>query len=102
LYRIAQEALTNTAKHAAAKHVRIAVVPAPGRGQLAVSDDGRGFAGPNPDPAGRLGRSGMQKRATLLKGTVAVESEPGAGTTVTVHIPVVEDSRGNDSGPAGG
>jgi signal transduction histidine kinase len=100
LYRIAQEALTNTAKHAAAKHVRIVVARQPGFVQLLVSDDGCGFTCPG--PAGQLGLSGMQERAALLGGSVAVESEPGEGTRVNVRIPYGEEGPGDDSRASGG
>lgn len=97
LYRIAQEALTNTAKHAAAKHVHIVVEQKPEFVQLSVSDDGRGFSCQKPDLDGRLGLSGMRERAALLNGSVAVESDPGKGTRVTVHIPWGRDNHGKNS-----
>jgi signal transduction histidine kinase len=96
LYRIAQEALTNTAKHAAAKHVRIAVERQPGAVCLTVTDDGRGFPSPHPDSGGRLGLTGMQERAALFNGTVTFDSGPGRGTRVEVSIPCGENGHGND------
>jgi signal transduction histidine kinase len=102
LYRIAQEALTNTAKHAAAQHVRIAVAPEPGGVRLTVSDDGSGFTCREHDTAGRLGLSGMEERAALLNGSVTVASDPGRGTRVTVYIPCAEEAHGEDSRPSGG
>jgi signal transduction histidine kinase len=101
LYRIAQEALTNTARHAAARHVVVAVERRPGVVQLTVADDGRGFARGKADPGGRLGLPGVRERAALLNGSVAVESGPGAGTTVTVRIPCAEENHGADSRAAG-
>jgi signal transduction histidine kinase len=101
LYRIAQEALTNTAKHAAAARVRLAVERHPADVQLTVTDDGRGFECGGPE-GGRLGLSGMHERAALLDGSVAVESGPGRGTRVTVRIPYAEGNHGEDPGPAGG
>jgi signal transduction histidine kinase len=100
LYRIAQEALTNTAKHAAAKHVRVVVARQPGFVQLLVSDDGCGFTCPG--PGGHLGLSGMQERAALLGGSVTVETEPGEGTRVNVRIPYGEEGPGDDSRASGG
>jgi signal transduction histidine kinase len=102
LYRIAQEALTNTAKHASARQVRIVVEQEPGSVQLIVSDDGRGFPCDEPTPIGRLGLSGMQERAALLNGSVRVESSPGLGTRVFVRIPCGEANHGDHSGPSGG
>jgi signal transduction histidine kinase len=102
LYRIAQEALTNTAKHAAAKNVRVRLERGPGTVQLTVSDDGRGFARGRPGPGDRLGLSGMRERAVLLNGSVTVESGPGKGTRVTVRIPYGEVNHGDDSHSCGG
>jgi signal transduction histidine kinase len=79
LYRIAQEALTNTAKHANATRVSVAVERRPREIYLTVADDGRGFASQRADSAGRLGLTGMQERAALLNGTVTVDSRPGQG-----------------------
>ncbi len=97
LYRIAQEALTNTAKHAAAQHVRIVLQRTPEGVQLIVSDDGQGFTRRDLNSDGQLGLSGMQERAALLNGSVTVESEPGEGTRVTVRIPCVEATHDENS-----
>jgi signal transduction histidine kinase len=96
LYRIAQEALTNTAKHADAKHVCITVDRRPDSVCLTVTDDGRGFASQPADTTGQLGLNGMQERAALLNGTVTVDSGPGRGTRVQVSIPCEEQSHGGD------
>jgi PAS domain S-box-containing protein len=92
LYRIAQEALTNVAKHAAASQVSVIVEKPDGEVRLIVEDDGRGF---DPDATARrvrrerrLGLAGMRERAALVGGTLQVESSPGAGTTVYVRLPV--------------
>jgi PAS domain S-box-containing protein len=94
LYRIVQEALTNTARHAAAARVNIIAECGPGFVQLIVEDDGRGFVSPapleSPDDA-HLGLASIRERATLLGGEARIESEPGGGTTVQVRIPVEED-----------
>ena len=89
LYRIAQEALNNVVKHAHASQVEIRLCcsgpnpPQEGRVQLCVSDNGCGF-----DPTcvlpGRLGLNIMQERAQAIGGSLAVDSEPGSGTHVTV------------------
>jgi two-component system sensor histidine kinase TtrS len=95
LYRIVQECLTNVAKHAGACRAavelhRVAAPPAenaPGMVRLVVRDDGRGF-----EPAQRcgsgLGLIGMRERVEGLDGTCRVVSAPGAGTTVTVELPL--------------
>jgi signal transduction histidine kinase len=99
LYRIAQEALTNVAKHARAKHVDIAVGRGPRRVRLRVSDDGRGF---DPAAGGQFGLSGMAERADLLGGRLTVESAPGGGTMLTADIPLTETPHGEDSGAGRG
>lgn len=102
LYRIVQEALTNVAKHAGATQVSVIVEnPDGGDGpseaplgevRLIVEDDGRGFevesTAERVRRERRLGLAGMRERAALVGGTVAIESSPGAGTTVYVRLPV--------------
>lgn len=91
LYRILQESLTNVARHAQAKAVRVDLA-AEGRDiALTVSDDGRGFDA-TALPAmlqgeGSLGLYGMMERAELLGGTFQIKSCPGQGTTVRVTLP---------------
>jgi len=85
IYRVAQEALQNCARHAGATHVRIALDRASSAVTLRVEDDGKGF------PANRtrgLGLLGMEERAAQLKGRVRVHSQPGQGTCVTAEIPL--------------
>ena len=87
LYRIAQEALHNVVKHAKARHVRLALRQEDARAVLEVGDDGTGFD-PRADFPGHLGLSSMRERAEMLGGTFRLESEPGAGTRLTVEVPV--------------
>jgi two-component system, NarL family, sensor histidine kinase DevS len=85
LYRVVQEALTNVVKHAQADHVSVLLHSKPGRLAVVIEDDGRGFAeGGETDGIGLLG---MRERVALIGGTVAVESSPGAGTTIVVEVP---------------
>ena len=87
IYRIAQEALNNTVKHARATTVRLRLAREPGRLVAEIADDGAGF-----DPArsfsGHLGLRTMQERAARLGGHVGIASAPGAGTRLRVEIPV--------------
>lgn len=87
LFRITQEALTNVVKHAEAKTVRIAVARHERSVVLSVEDDGRGFSRAQV-PGGRLGLVGMRERIASVNGALDIESERGAGTRLTVEIPV--------------
>jgi PAS domain S-box-containing protein len=86
LYRIAQEALHNTVKHAHASRAELKL-ECDARGiALEVSDDGAGFD-PGEDFSGHLGLKSMRERAARLGGTLRVESAPGEGTSIRVRIP---------------
>jgi signal transduction histidine kinase len=87
LYRIAQEALGNVAKHARAKHVQVRLTRWNGRVRLTVSDDGVGCAPNQAGESGGLGLVNMRERVRQLNGTFAFQSEPGRGTTVTAEVP---------------
>lgn len=90
LFRIVQEALRNVEKHAAASKVMVKVAFNEGHVRVSVSDDGKGFRGPltlqDMAVRGKLGLLGMQERAQLLGGKLALHSQPGEGTSVTVEI----------------
>lgn len=90
LYRILQEALTNVAKHAAAKNVEILLERHADHVSLIIEDDGKGFDGEQAFGADRkgLGLIGMRERATLVGGAAEIESCQGNGATVVVRIPV--------------
>ncbi len=86
-YRLVQEALTNVAKHADARHVSISIVRKNGSVSAVVEDDGRGFSVEETrDDA--LGLVGMRERVALLGGRIAIESSSGRGTTLAVEVPV--------------
>ena len=89
LYRIAQEALHNAARHARAKRVVIELRQINSDLRLEVSDDGVGFDSRNSRP-GHFGLNTMRERATELGGTLEIDSRAGAGTTVRAVIPVRE------------
>ena len=84
LYRIAEEALNNVTRHADAGHVSIHLSYADGV-TLTVQDDGEGFDPQAVEPD-RYGLIGIRERATLVDGTVEIDSAPHKGTTLTVHI----------------
>jgi signal transduction histidine kinase len=82
LFRIAQEALNNIAKHAAAKKVRVSLALRGLDAVVSVSDDGRGFDLASAGRAGRWGMSTMRERAEAAGGRIDVFSSPGKGTSV--------------------
>jgi two-component system sensor histidine kinase UhpB len=87
LYRVIQEALTNVARHAGARHAALVVDHADGRLSVRVRDDGCGFDAP---PHEHGGIRGMRERALLVRGAVEVRSAPGRGTEVSLSVPVEE------------
>lgn len=91
VFRVAQEAITNVARHARARAVSISLVLEAGRVRLHVADDGAGFdVGAllaSPDRR-RLGIAGMEERVSLLGGRLEIRSAPGQGTAVTMMVPV--------------
>jgi signal transduction histidine kinase len=98
-YRIVQEALSNVARHASVGKCAVRVWLEEGVLHLRVEDDGRGFdtrpgIGRNPS----TGLSGMKERASLLGGSLTVESSPDRGTRVAAEIPV---GRRSDAGLPG-
>jgi len=95
VYRIAQEALTNAAKHAAARCVTVDVRLRAGRLEIVVRDDGRGFdlarAARRDGPGGGgpgVGLFGMEERARLAGGTLRLSSAPGRGTEISLNVPL--------------
>ena len=86
VYRIAQEALNNVAKHAGARSVNVLLELRGETLALAVEDDGRGF---QHAPTGEtmIGVSGMRERALAVGGSIEIEPTPGGGTTVLATIP---------------
>jgi two-component system sensor histidine kinase UhpB len=86
VYRVAQEALSNAARHSGAGRVEVRLQRLEGGDvELAVSDDGRGFA--FDESEGGLGIAGMRERALLIGGELTIESRPSRGTTVRLHVP---------------
>lgn len=93
-FRLAQEALTNVARHAQARHVWFDMHRLGATIELNVRDDGVGFdvaeARARAHGGASLGLLGMEERATLMGGDLEVISTPGEGTTVRAHFPAVE------------
>jgi signal transduction histidine kinase len=86
VYRIVQEATNNAVKHAGPGKIAVTVKDAGNAVLMTVRDDGHGF-----DPASQsrgFGLIGMRERVQSLGGSLSIESAPGAGTTVSVRLPV--------------
>ena len=98
LYRVTQEALTNIAKYAKARRVRVRLEALPGQARVTVADDGTGFT-PGQARVGSHGLAGMRFRAQSCGGTWVLRTAPGQGTTVTVTVPL-QDTAGGGSAPA--
>lgn len=88
LYRIAQEALNNVAKHAKARQVQVRYSTEGGWAMLKVTDDGAGFDQAGEAGSQSFGMLGMRERVDALDGTFTVTSAPGQGTCVEARIPV--------------
>jgi signal transduction histidine kinase len=93
VYRVAQEALTNAAKHASARHVEVALSRDGDRVCLSVKDDGNGF---DTESAGRVregyrkggfGLASIHERLAIIGGSLRVTSRLGSGTALTAHVP---------------
>ncbi|WP_405699466.1 sensor histidine kinase [Streptomyces sp. NBC_01383] len=94
LLRIAEEALANAGRHAAASRAGVTLSYMGDEITLDVRDDGRGFdpaALPSYRGAGGFGLGGMRARAERIAGTVEVETGPGLGTAVCARVPLVRD-----------
>jgi two-component system sensor histidine kinase UhpB len=86
LYRVAQESLTNTARHAGARHVDLALTRHDDAVVLSIRDDGRGI-GHSGEGAGIRG---MRERALLVGARLAIEPGPAGGTEVRLQVPVTD------------
>jgi two-component system sensor histidine kinase UhpB len=88
LFRIYQEALTNIARHAEADKIYTTLEISDNHVSLTIADDGKGFDSHKKITS--LGLLGMKERANIMKGMLAINSEPGKGTTIIVIVPLKE------------
>jgi signal transduction histidine kinase len=87
---VAQEALTNVARHAHARQVEVNFQKVHNTAHMEIKDDGKSFSverALHANTGKRLGLLGMRERVEMVGGTFCVESAPGKGTTVRVEIP---------------
>ena len=88
IFRIVQEAVRNTVRHANAQHLAVELAIAHDAVSVTVTDDGCGFAQGTSPATGHLGLQSMAERAVLLGGTCEITSAPGHGTRVTATLPL--------------
>ena len=100
LFRVAQEALTNVARHAQASRVDVSIQKLPDGVCMQIEDDGKSFPVQRVllarGGSKRLGLLGMRERLEMVGGRFEVESAPGKGTTITACIPVDKAARGRE------
>jgi signal transduction histidine kinase len=94
LFRVIQEAVSNTARHAQARNVSMSLHFKKNTIRVCISDDGKGFnveeAITAKDRPRGLGLLGMKERVELMNGTLSIWSHPGSGTKIDVEIPLKE------------
>jgi two-component system, NarL family, sensor histidine kinase UhpB len=89
IYRVAQEALTNTLRHSAARAVTVSLTADAESVTLRVNDDGTGM--PAQLPADTAGIAGMRERTLLVGGVLSIGSSAGGGTEVQLMVPIVRE-----------
>jgi len=103
VFRIAQECLTNIHRHSGSKNAHIRIVRKDGNLCVEVRDEGRGIAADKlsriQSNGGGVGLRGMRERVRQFSGTVAIESQPGSGTTVSVTLPLDAAQRAKAQSP---
>lgn len=92
IFRIVQESLTNVNRHAHAKEVSISLAKQGGDYVLEIADDGKGFETEKSSKK-TFGMVGIRERVLMLGGSVDINSAPGMGTKITVHIPIQKGTR---------
>jgi two-component system sensor histidine kinase UhpB len=92
IYRVAQEALTNAARHSGASRLEVSLERSGSSACLIVSDNGSGFT--FAEEGKGLGLSGMRERALLVGGVLEIDSSPGKGTTLKLVVPVHANGAG--------
>jgi signal transduction histidine kinase len=97
LYRVAQEALRNAARHAHAKHVEVRLFRENGMATLQVDDNGRGFDVRRAEQRRPgMGLFSMRERVALVNGRLIVTSAPGQGALVVATVPLTNWEQRDD------
>jgi len=91
LYRIVQEAFTNTAKHAEAQNIFLSLQENERTFFITMEDDGKGFNSNKDASLPGIGLIGMKERVNSMKGTMKIESNPGKGTSIKVEVPLNDE-----------
>jgi signal transduction histidine kinase len=105
LYRVAQEALTNVARHAKASQVEVKLQKMGEAICMTITDDGKGFQTERvvrAEQGKRLGLLGMRERLEIVGGNFTVTSTPGKGTTVLAQIPLMDRASASRTGSSSG
>jgi len=92
LYRVAQEALNNVARHAQASQAEVSIRKLDGAVCMTITDNGKGFQKEhllNASKSKRLGLLGMRERLEMIGGNFTVTSAPGKGTTLLAQVPLI-------------
>ena len=87
LFRIAQEALRNSARHGRARHATVSLARDGSHLTLTIADNGEGFDVETVRQSGGLGVVCIEERARMARGQATIQSEPGFGTRITVRVP---------------
>jgi signal transduction histidine kinase len=87
LFRIAQEAVTNSVRHSSAERISVIIEHRERHIIMVIEDDGEGFEPAEVAKQGRLGLVGMRERTEMFGGNLLIETDPGAGTTVVAEVP---------------
>jgi len=97
LFRIAQEALTNVARHSGAQRVTVKLTAEGQQLRLSVEDDGRGLTGAPAEGRG-MGMIGMRARARIAGGELTERSRPGQGVLIEVRLPIPDETHSHIAG----
>ena len=88
LYRIVQEMVNNTIKHAEAKTIKLFLQIQTDNLKLNFSDDGKGFNLEEKLKARSMGLTGLQSRVNFISGEIVMDSKPGKGVTYEIEVPL--------------